>query len=218
MKSITYFSKVVSTVAVMLLVGCSSGMPKLFWSTDEGADKGSSSHAVVKSESRPALDVPPSLRGKVEVPDAGSIAVQQSMPERYKASVAGKRVALDSRLYDASVGVVFSSVIDGMTALNLPVQSVDSASGTITTDWVRTGANNPSVNSLLNAFGGGGPQAVRYRYITRVLRETSNEVTKTRLEVRTMAQVFSNGHWVNKKLARKRANELFSRVEELLAK
>ncbi|MBL4760843.1 MAG: hypothetical protein JKY80_08360 [Mariprofundaceae bacterium] len=105
-----------------------------------------------------------------------------------------------------------------MTALNLPVQSVDSASGTITTDWVRTDVNNPSVNSLFNAFGGGGPQAVRYRYIARVLRETSNKVTKTRLEVRTMAQAFNSGHWVNKKLTRKRANELFSRVEELLSK
>jgi len=217
MKSITYFSKVLSIVAVMLLVGCSSGMPQLFWSTDEGADTGRS-HVAVKSETRPALDVPPSLRGEVELPDAGAIAVQKSMPERYKKSVVGKSVALDARLYNASVGAVFSAVVDGMTALSLPVQSVDSASGTITTDWVRTDVNNPSVNSLFNAFGGGGPQAVRYRYIARVLRETSNEVVKTRLEVRTMAQVFNSGHWVNKKLTRKRANELFSRVEELLSK
>jgi len=217
MKSITYFSKALSIVAVMLLVGCSSGMPKLFWSSDEGVDKGSS-HAPMKSESRPALDIPPSLRGEVEVPDAGAIAVQSSMPERYKKSVVGKKVALDARLYDMSIGTVFSAVVDGMTALNLPVQSVDSASGTITTDWVRTDVSSPNVNTLFNAFGGGGPQAIRYRYVARVLRETSDEVVKTRLEVRTMAQTYSSGHWVNKKLVRKRANELFSRVEELLGK
>ncbi|MBL4760842.1 MAG: hypothetical protein JKY80_08355 [Mariprofundaceae bacterium] len=72
-------------------------MPQLFWSTDKGADKGQS-HAAVKSETRPALDVPPSLRGEVEVPDAGAIAVQKAMPERYKKSVVGKSVALDARL------------------------------------------------------------------------------------------------------------------------
>jgi hypothetical protein len=83
---------------------------------------------------------------------------------------------------------------------------------------VRTGANNPNVNTLMNSFGGGGAQAVRYRYVVRVLREALDDVTKTRLEIRTMAQVFSNGHWTNKKLARKRAKELFSRVGELLAK
>jgi len=218
MKPITHLPKVLSIVVAMLLTGCMSGGTKMLWSSDEGAGKSQTRAVQVQSESRPALDVPPSLRGEVEVPDAGAIAVQQALPERYKKSVAGKRVALDARLYDASVGTVFSAVIDSMTALSLPVQSVDSASGTITTDWVRTDSNNPSVNSLFNAFGGGGPQAIRYRYIARVLRETSNEVTKTRMEVRTMGQVFNAGHWVNKKLTRKRADELFSRVEELLAK
>jgi len=201
---------------ITLLAGCSSA-PKIFWDTDEGVGNTAQTHAVVKSESRPALDVPPSLRGEVEVPDAGAIAVQEAMPERYKASVAGKHVALDARLYDVSAGDVFSAVIDGMTALNLPVQSVDSASGTITTDWVRAGANNPNVNSLLGTLGG-GPTATRYRFVTRVLRETTDEVAKTRLEIRTMAQVYQNGHWRNKKLQRKRANELFARVEELLSK
>ncbi len=216
MKSITYFSKALSLVAVMLLAACSSGMPKLFWSVDEGASTGHAKQA--SAESRPPLDVPPSLRGEVEVPDAGAIAVKDSMPERYKKLVVGKKVALDARLYDASVETVFSAVVDGMTALNLPVQSVDSASGTVTTDWVRRGVNNPSVNSLLGTLGVGGPQQVRYRYVTRVLREKSKEAVKTRLEIRTIAQVFNNRHWINKKLTRKRSNELFSRIDELLAK
>lgn len=216
MKLINYLPKVLSIVVVMLLTGCMSGGTKMLWSSDEGAGKGST-RAQLKSESRPALDVPPSLRGEVAVPDAGAIAVQENVPERYKKVMKGKQVALDARLYDAPTGVVFSSVIDAMGALSLPVQSVDSASGTVTTDWIRTDSNNPSVNSLFNAFGGGGPQAIRYRYVTRVLRETSKDVVKTRLEIRTMGQVFNNGHWINKKLTRKRADELFSRIEEMLA-
>ena len=217
MKSITRFSKALSIAVALLLTGCMSGGSKVFWSMDEGAGN-KQSHAQVKSESRPALNVPPSLRGEVTVPDAEVIAVQKTMPERYKKAVAGKRVALDARLYDASAGEVFSAVVDAMTALNLPVQSVDSASGTITTDWVRTDASNPNVNSLLGIFGSNGPRVIRYRYVARVLRETSDDVTKTRLEVRAMAQTFSNSHWTNKKLTRKRAGELFSRVGELLAK
>jgi len=189
----------------------------MLWSVDEGAGK-NQTHEQLKTDARPALDIPPSLRGEVEVPDAGAIAVRKTVSERYKKTVAGKRVALDARLYDASAASVFSAVLDGMTALNLPVESVDSASGTITTDWVRTDANNPNINTLMNAFGGGGPQAIRYRYVARVLRETSDDVTKTRLEIRTMAQAFNSGHWTNKKLTRKRSEELFSRVGELLAK
>jgi len=217
MKPITYFSNILSIVVVLVLTGCMSGGTKMLWSTDEGAGKGQT-RGQLQADARPALDIPPSLRGEVEVPDAGAIAVRKTVSERYKKTVAGKRVALDARLYDASAASVFSAVLDGMTALNLPVESVDSASGTITTDWVRTDANNPNVNTLMNAFGGGGPQAIRYRYVVRVLRETLDDVTKTRLEIRTMAQTFSNGHWTNKKLTRKRAEELFSRVGELLAK
>jgi len=217
MKPITYFSNILSIVVVLVLTGCMSGGTKMLWSTDEGAGKGQT-RGQLQADARPALDMPPSLRGEVEVPDAGAIAVRKTVSERYKKTVAGKRVALDARLYDASAASVFSAVLDGMTALNLPVESVDSASGTITTDWVRTDANNPNVNTLMNAFGGGGPQAIRYRYVVRVLRETLDDVTKTRLEIRTMAQTFSNGHWTNKKLTRKRAEELFSRVGELLAK
>jgi len=93
----------------------------MLWSTDEGAGK-SQTRAQLETDARPALDVPPSLRGDVKVPDAGAIAIQKDLPERYKKLVAGKRVALDSRLYDTSIGAVFSSVVDGMTALNLPVQ------------------------------------------------------------------------------------------------
>ena len=199
---------------VMLISGCgSTSVPKLFWSNDD-TQGGGAGHAQVKADVRPVLDVPPSLRGEVKVPDAASVAVQDKVPERYKKIVAGKKVSLDARQYDKPVADVFSAVIDAMTGLNLPVQSVDSASGTIATDWIRVGSNSSSTQSFLSSFGGDKVLAIRYRYVVRVLRETLQDKEVTRLEIRTLGQVFQNRHWINKKIRRKYANNLFSRVEE----
>jgi len=201
---------------VVLISGCgSTSMPKLFWSNDD--TQGGGGHAQVKADVRPVLDVPPSLRGEVQVPDADSVAVQDKVPERYKKIVAGKKVALDARQYDKPVADVFSAVIDAMTGLNLPVQSVDSASGTIATDWVRVGVNSPNTLSVASLFNSAKPTAIRYRYVVRVLRETLQDKEVTRLEIRTLGQVFQNRHWINKKIRRKYANNLFSRVEEGLS-
>ncbi len=204
----------------MALTGC-SGVPKLFWGLDEGVDKKSQQAKPVKAEVRPALEVPPELRGKVEVPAAEHIATREAMPERYKKAVAGKHVALDARVYPQPVDRVFSAVVDAMTALNLPVNSVDSASGTITTDWVRTDANTTNDNSFIKGFDifGSHARAIRYRYVVRVMRLRPDAKAKgqTRLQIRTMAQAFIGKHWVNKKLKRKFSTELFSRVEEMLA-
>jgi len=212
------FSKIFAIVMLASLAGCSGGMPKLFWDADEGAGK-PSAHAQIKAEARPVLDVPPSLRGQVSVPDAESVAVKQAMPERYKKSIAGKAVALDARVYDLPTGAVFSAVIDAMTSLNFPVQSVDSASGTVTTDWVRQGVDSSVITSAFNSLTGTGVQATRHRFVVRVLRQaTESGVDKSRLEIRTLAQVYQNKHWQNKKLLRKKADELFVAVEERLAR
>ena len=204
-------------VCALFLSGCMSGDSKLFWSMD---DKGKQPREAVEADARPVLDVPPSLRGEVSVPEADEVAIQKAMPERYKKIVAGKRVALDAKVYDKPAASVFSAVVDAMTGLNMPVQSVDSASGTVTTDWIRTDAGNASVTGILNMMGGGGPIAIRYRFVVRVLRQESTEEGKelVRLEVRTTGQSFSGRHWVNKKMSRKYSNDLFSRVEEVLAK
>ncbi len=199
---------------VLLISGCgSTGIPKLFWGNGD-TQGNASGHAQVKADVRPVLDVPPSLRGEVQVPDAASVAIQDKVPDRYKKIVAGKKVALDARQYDKPVADVFSAVIDAMTGLNLPVQSVDSASGTIATDWIRVGSNSSSTQSFLSSFGGDKVLAIRYRYVVRVLREKLQAKEVTRLEIRTLAQVFQNRHWINKKIRRKYANNLFSRVEE----
>jgi hypothetical protein len=214
MKISNAFSHTIFMLLLLLLSGCgSTSMPKLFWSNDDMGTS-TSAHAKVEAEVRPVLDVPPSLRGEVQVPDAHAIAVQSKVPERYKKIVAGKKVALDARQYDAPVAKVFSAVIDAMTALNLPVESIDSASGSITTDWIRVGADSTSTLSTFNVFGESKIYATRYRYVVRVLRETLKDKEVTRLEVRSLTQVFQNRHWTNKKLRRKYVNDLFSRVEE----
>lgn len=209
-----------AAMITLIFTGCSSA-PKMFWGMDEGKKGDVTSQKTVQAKVRPALEIPPELRGKVEVPAADQVASTDKIPERYSKQVAGTRVALDAKVYKASADRVFSSVVDAMTALNLPVQSVDSASGVVTTDWVRTDVNNANNNNYmkgLNLFGSSA-RAYRYRHVVRVLRlhaKDGDNTAMTRLEVRTMGQAFIGSHWVNKKFKRKYADELFSRVEERL--
>jgi len=167
------------------------------------------------AESRVPLDVPPSLRGDVEVPMPDAIASQDGgLPEYAKSVVAGKAVALDAKLYTVDAANVFSAVVDAMTALNMPVQSVDSPSGTVTTDWIRQ--SSASVTSSF--FGSSGVQAIRWRFVVRALRQVTEGEAKaqTRLEIRTVGQAFMNRHWVNRPIQRKVSAELFSAVDERL--
>ncbi|PIQ33405.1 MAG: hypothetical protein CO186_07800 [Zetaproteobacteria bacterium CG_4_9_14_3_um_filter_49_83] len=206
-----------AAATLLLISGCMSDSNKMFWKVGEGDEK--SKAEVVQAEVRQPLDVPPELRGEVAVPQADEIATTQEMPEKYREQVAGKAVALDAKVYEVATGKVFSTVIDAMTAENLPVQSVDSASGTITTDWVKIGANNPSLFNGIS-FLGDGVMATRYRFVVRVLRQSvdGSQAEHTRLEIRTLGQVFQTNHWVNKTLKRNYANNLFSAVEERLTK
>jgi uncharacterized lipoprotein len=207
------------TVALLLLGGCSE-TPKFFWDTDEGKG-GQPGAEVVKAPSRPALVVPPELRkDQAAVPEASDVAVEAAMPERYKKEVAGQQVGLDARVYETPVAHVFSTVVDAMTGLNMPVQSVDSPSGTVTSDWVHVSANNPNAfSAAVGGVFGGGETMQRYRFVVRVLRQGEakpGEPAKSRLEIRTISQVFINRHWVNRKLKRNYSKELFNAVEERL--
>ncbi|MDQ6976230.1 MAG: hypothetical protein Q9M22_06685 [Mariprofundaceae bacterium] len=210
-----------AAVITMAFTACSSA-PKMFWGMDEGKKGESATQQTVQTKVRPALEIPPELRGKVEVPASDQIASTDKVPKYYSKAVAGTRVSLDAKVYKEPVGRVFSAVIDAMTALNLPVASVDSPSGTLTTDWVRTDVNNANDNSFIkgmNVFGNGA-RAFRYRHTVRVLRlqaKDGDTSKMTRLEIRTMGQAFIGSHWVNKKFKRKYAKELFARVEERLA-
>ena len=180
--------------------------------------KGTSSSA--EAESRAPLDVPPSLRGDVEVPTPSEVASDKGeLPKVVKKSVAGKAVALDAKLYEADAAVVFSAVVDAMTSLNMPVQSVDSPSGTVTTDWIRQNSVSTKVatSALSGLFGSDGIEGLRYRFVVRVLRQKIEEKVQTRLEIRTVSQAFINRHWVNKPIQRKVSNELYSAVDDRLS-
>lgn len=210
-----------STIAILvaMLSGCSSGMPKLFWDVDEGKDTAPGASASSASPSRPPLVVPPELRD-AEVPEPDQVATggEPRLTADEKKLVAGTAVALDAKIYSNGAGDVFSAVIDGMTSLNLPVASVDSPSGTITTDWIREQKGSTPV-VFVGMFGSGDPLATRYRFVVRILRQqTAEGVQMTRLEIRTIGQAYIDRQWHNKPIQRKVADELFSATEERLTK
>ncbi len=172
------------------------------------------------ANSRAPLDVPPELRKDIEVPMPDAVATETAMggdriSAEEKKSIAGKAVSLDARVYTRNAARVFSAVVDAMTSLNMPVDSVDSPSGTITTSWIRFDSNNVNayLGSAMDVFGM-GPVHTRHRFIVRVFRMKDG---KTELQIRTLAQQFIGRHWVNKILKRKVANELFSAVEERIS-
>lgn len=196
-------------------------MPSLVqWHEDDKPDYARTGvGGSASAPSRAPLDIPPSLRGDVEVPKPDQVATgARSMSADDKKAVAGKSVALDARVYDADAAHLFSSVIDAMTALNLPVQSVDSPSGTVTTDWIRKDSKSKNANfGGFSVFGSGDTVlAQRWRFVVRVLRQKSDEGVRTRLEIRTVGQEYMNKHWVDRQIKRKVSAELFSAVEERL--
>ncbi|GMQ99439.1 MAG: hypothetical protein BMS9Abin18_0257 [Zetaproteobacteria bacterium] len=204
--------------STLLVAGCQGGMPQILWPVDDNKpDYARSSRDNPRSEGRVPLDVPPELRKDIEVPMPDKVATEAAqggarISANEKKAVAGKAVSLDARVYDQSPAVVFSAVIDAMTALNMPVESVDSPSGTITSAWIRFDSSSPNayVGAAMDMFGA-GPTHTRHRFIVRVFRMKDG---KTELQIRTLAQQFMQRHWVNKMLKRKAANELFIAVEE----
>lgn len=207
------------TFSAVALSSCGD-RPFLYSNDDAGKPVYTQSGGTASAESRAPLDVPPELRD-VSVPQPERIASGEASPVvADQASVAGKAVSLDARLYEQDVASVFSSVVDAMTSLNMPVQSVDSPSGTLTTDWIHQGADNPNLlrSAMSGAFGGDGVEGIRYRFVVRTLRQQEEEgVVRTRLEIRTVGQAFINRHWVNRPIQRKVSEDLFSAVEERLA-
>ncbi len=211
-------------IMAVTLSSCSEMPPLLIFNED--ADKPDyaqgSQRSSASAASRVPLDVPPELRGEVEVPSPGAISQDGSviMGGPDKKLIAGRAVSLDAKVYDNSAGEVFSAVVDAMTALNMPVQSVDSPSGTLTTDWIRQNSvsANASASVLTGLFGGDGVQGLRYRFVVRVLRQTVGEGKMTRLEIRTIGQAYVSNHWVNRPIKRKVNKELFTATEERLSR
>jgi len=208
--------------STLLLAGCQNGIPQMFWPVDDNKpDYARGGKDNPRSEGRAPLDVPPELRKEIEVPMPDKVATEAAqggarISADERKAIAGKAVSLDARVYDQSPAVVFSAIVDAMTALNMPVESVDSPSGTITSAWVRFDSSNPNayIGAAMDVFGA-GPVHTRHRFIVRVFRMKDG---KTQLQIRTLAQQFMRRHWVNKMLKRKVANELFVAVEERIGR
>jgi len=198
--------RIFSLFLVLLLVSC--GRPLIYPNESKTAD-GKPTVAEAEAKSKDRLEVPPDLRGKIEVPESSAKQSREAdAPDSTNEDVAGEAVSLNARVYSRPASNVFSAVVDAMTALNKPVQSVDSGSGTITTDWVRSDSDNPNV--IMGSLFGGGTAHTRYRYVVRVFDEGE---AQTRLEIRTLGQAFINRHWVNKQLKRDVSEELFDATE-----
>ncbi|NWF39061.1 outer membrane protein assembly factor BamC [Mariprofundus sp. NF] len=172
----------------------------------------------VSGKPRAPLDVPPELQAELEVPMAGEVASradEKVLSKDYQDAVAGKAIALDARIYPVDAAKVFSAVVDAMTSMNIPVDSVDSPSGIITTDWIRRGSAAASMFDFFGSTSANTP--TRHRYIVRVYRakiEGQDEATK--LEVRVHGQMAINRTWVNKTLKQKVTDQLFVGVDEQL--
>jgi hypothetical protein len=212
---IIFFSS--TMLSTLFIAGCQGGMPQMFWSADDGKpDYAHSQGRHTRGDSRAPLDVPPELRHDLEVPMADKVAVDPVKGDKtVRSIVAGKSVALNTRTYPRSTAQIFSATVDAMTALNMPVQSVDSPSGIITTDWIRPNSNSQnSYAGALTSMIGAGPVHLRYRFVVRVLRAGNGN---TALQIRTLGQQYINSHWVSKQVKKKVNLELFSAVEDQLA-
>jgi len=168
----------------------------------------------VTGKPRAPLDVPPELQAELEVPMAGEVASradEKVLSKDYQDAVAGKAIALDARLYTVDAAKVFSAVVDAMTSMNIPVDSVDSPSGVITSDWIIRGSV-----SMANMFGQGVPPT-RHRFIVRVYRaKVEGRAEACKLEIRVHGQAAINRAWVNKPFKKNVAEQLFVGVDEQL--
>lgn len=201
----------------MLLSGCAS--QKFFYPNEEtGGPAYAQGNSVdsVSGKSRAPLVVPPELQAELEVPMAGEIASradEKVLSKDYQDAVAGKAIALDAKLYPVDAAKVFSAVVDAMTSLNIPVDSVDSPSGVITSDWIRRGA---TTSAMLDMFGQSNIPT-RHRFIVRVYRaKIEGREEATRLEIRVHGQAAVNRAWVNKPFKKNVAEQLFIGVDEQL--
>jgi hypothetical protein len=211
MKNIRLF--IILFVTTILLAACAD-QPLIMWHDDDTPDYAKSGKSTGKAASREPLDVPPELRAELELPGAESVASnvdEKVLPKKYQEAVAGKAVALDARMYKLTPAEVFSAVVDAMTSLNVPVESVDSPSGIVTSDWIRKGENTLSV------FGGSSG-LTRHRFIVRVYRAKLEDKLMTRLEIRVLGQAVINRRWVNRPIKRKVSEELFTAVDEQLTR
>ena len=210
-----------TTLLMILFTISACANRQMFWDVNDKSGSQSSTlggGSTPASESRTPLELPPELRADIELPMAKEVASNNSdkaVSEKYRKAVVGKGVALDARVYDVTADQVFSAVVDAMTSLSMPVDSVDSPSGIVTTDWIVKGVYN---NNVVSSMLGNSGKLTRHRYVVRVFRVKAEQQPQSRLEVRTLLQVYTNGHWVNRPMNKKHTEAFFGTVEEQLGR
>ena len=202
-RSLLFFSCLLSFSA------CSQmpNMPNIFWDSENAQYEPDHADAGVKPVKPP--EISPELHTNRTLPMAGDIAAAASadkLPEKYRRLLAGHDFTLEKRSYEPPVADLFSAIIDAMTSLNIPVQSVDSRHGIVTSDWLRKGEND------LNMPGIRG--YTRHRFIISVVPVGA----EFSMEVRTIGQIFKQKHWMDKRLRRNASLELFIAVDEQLTR
>jgi hypothetical protein len=194
-------------------------MPKLFWDTDEDRYEsdiasGSPPQSVPGTEP-PTLsdDIAPELHANRQLPMAGDIGITASagrLPEKYRQLLVSQTSTLNTRTYGQPIAEIFSAAVDAMTSLNIPVESVDSPNGVVISDWIRKGENNLSMPSIKSY--------TRHRFIVYIYRTGKKSGNITGMEVHVLGQTFHNRHWINSPIKRKVSEELFTAVDEQLAR
>ncbi len=202
---------VLPTLLLTMLQAC-SGMPKLFWDTEDGRGGAAVAKTPAESES-PHLASRPIEQSKRELPMAervGGHAAIGELPEKYSKLLNGDSVATVARSYKQSIAGVYSAAVDAMVSLNIPLESVDSANGILASDWVRKGENSLVMPDVTNY--------TRHRYVIHVRRAASELGDMTILEVHVVGQFFEKSKWIDRLLERKVSDELFMAVEEQLSR
>jgi len=199
--------RVILIASVALMFSACSGMPQLFWDADGSQNPQQESGEEGNNKGTQTVAISPEVHADYEIPSAGKVAVRAGpMPEKYKNMLTGRAVTLDVRSFNAPPGTVFSSVVDAMLSLNIPVDVVDSPSGIITSDWVREGEDDPTFQPSIIGFK-------RHAFVVRVVPATEGT---SNLEIHVIGQEYERNQWVDRPLKRKVSEELYSAVDELL--
>jgi len=216
-----YFVRYLLLSLLLFMFSACSGGPKLFWTVDEeragsvASPAGVATADVEPDQAPPVSDYKPAER---ELPIPRGIGAEgDKLPEKYRKLLAGNAFALVERTYGQSVADLFSASIDAMTSLNVAIESVDSSNGVITSDWVREGENNPNRQATTGLKG--GVVLTRHYYILHTYTvQTESGASQAKLELRVLGQAFEGGQWVSRALRRDVSEELFTAVEEQLAR
>ncbi len=174
---------------LLLFSACSQmpDMPNLFWDTEDAQHEPDTVSPGRNAEPQPALTdgVSAELRTDRQLPMAeqiGKAAIAGKLPQQYRTLLGDDAITVDARSYGRTVAELFSAVIDAMTSLNIPIESVDSPNGVITSGWIGKGENDLTMPGI-KAY-------TRHRFIIYIYRSGGKSGDMSRMEVRVPGQLY----------------------------